>query len=69
MMNWDPKILLGLGLLLLVLGVVLPFLMIVHMLESTLFLNFFAFFAQLAGVILGFLGSMMIVRNRRRRDR
>ena len=69
MMNWDPKILLGLGLLLLVLGVVLPFLMIVHMLESTLFLNFFVFFAQLAGVILGFLGSMMIVRNNRRRDR
>ncbi len=70
MMDWDPKILIGLGFLLILLGIGLPFLMVIQIIESTLFLNFFAYIAQLLGLIFGFIGVMSIVRrNRNRRDR
>jgi len=68
MMDLDPKILLAVGFFLLVLGVVLPFLMVLQILESTLFLNFFSFIAQFLGLIVGFIGAMLIVRRNRRRD-
>jgi putative flippase GtrA len=68
MMDLDPKILLAVGFFLLVLGVVLPFLMVLQILESTLFLNFFSFIAQFLGLIVGFIGAMSIVRRNRRRD-
>jgi len=67
-MDLDPKILLAVGFFLLVLGVVLPFLMVLQILESTLFLNFFSFIAQFLGLIVGFIGAMLIVRRNRRRD-
>ncbi len=68
MMDLDPKILLAVGFFLLVLGVVLPFLMVLQILESTMFLNFFSFIAQFLGLIVGFIGAMLIVRRNRRRD-
>lgn len=68
MMDLDPKILLAVGFFLLVLGVGLPFLMILQLIESTLFLNFFSFGAQFIGLILGFIGAMSLVRRNRRRD-
>lgn len=68
MMDLDPKILIAAGFFLLVLGVVLPFLMVLQILESTLFLNFFSFIAQFLGLIVGFIGAMSIVRRNRRRD-
>lgn len=68
MMDLDPKILLAVGFFLLVLGVVLPFLMVLQILESTLFLNFFSFIAQFLGLIVGFIGAMLIVIRSRRRD-
>ena len=39
-----------------VLGVVLPFLMVLHIIESTYFLNFLSYIAQTLGFILGFIG-------------
>jgi hypothetical protein len=41
---------------LMVLGVVLPFLMVLHVIESSFFLNFLAYTAQALGFILGFIG-------------
>ena len=69
MMDLDPKILLAVGFFLLVLGVALPFLMVLQILESTLFLNFFSFIAQFLGLIVGFIGAMSLARRSRRRDR
>ena len=69
MMDLDPKILLAVGFFLLVLGVLLPFLMVLQILESTLFLNFFSFIAQFLGLIVGFIGAMSLARRSRRRDR
>jgi hypothetical protein len=58
----NPKTLLVVGFLLMVAGVILPFLMVIQVLESTFLLNFFAFGAQVAGLFLGFIGSVMYIR-------
>jgi hypothetical protein len=58
-------ILIGFGLV--VLGVVLPFLMVLHVIESTFFLNFFSYGASLAGLFLGLIGSASYVRQRRKK--
>ena len=58
----NPKRLLIIGFSLILAGVVLPFLMVLHILESTFFLNFFSFAAQVAGLFLGFIGSVMYIR-------
>jgi hypothetical protein len=57
-------IFLGGGLLLM--GVVLPLLMVMRFLESTFFLNFFAYGASLSGFFLGLIGAMTYVREKRR---
>ena len=38
-------------------GVVLPFLMVIHLIPSTFFLNFFSYGASLVGVFLGIIGA------------
>jgi hypothetical protein len=50
------------GFALAVLGVVLPFLMVLHILKSTFFLNFFSYTASLVGLILGIIGAASYVR-------
>jgi len=55
MMN-SPRLLLSLGLILMLLGVILPFLMLMHILESTFFLNFFSWGASVGGLFLGIIG-------------
>jgi hypothetical protein len=61
----NPKTLLIVGFFLMVAGIVLPFLMVIQVLESTFFLNFFSFGAQVVGMFLGFIGSVMYIRVRR----
>jgi len=46
-------------------GVILPFLMILRVLESTFFLNFFSYTISTLGVILGIIGAAMYVRENR----
>lgn len=48
--------LLAIGFTLLVVGVVLPFLMVIRVVESTLFLNFVAVVCTIGGLTTGFLG-------------
>ena len=55
------------GFILVLMGFVLPFLMIIHVIESTLFLNFFSFVASMVGVFLGLIGAAMYVENYRHR--
>jgi hypothetical protein len=45
-----------------VLGVALPLLMLIHVLESTIFLNFFSFTSSMAGLMLGISGAAQYVR-------
>jgi len=61
-MTPSPFKIILIGFALAVLGVVLPFLMVLHILKSTFFLNFFSYAASLAGLILGIIGAAMYVR-------
>ena len=64
MMN-SPRLLLSLGLILMVLGVVIPFLILIRVLESTFFLNFFSWGASVGGLFLGIIGVATWVRKRK----
>lgn len=61
----SPRLLLGLGLFLMLLGVVLPFLMVIHVIESTFFLNFFSWGASVVGLALGMIGVAMLTSYRK----
>lgn len=61
-----PWSLILIGFLLSVTGVGLPFLMLIHMVESTFFLNFFSFTASMSGLILGIIGAAYYVREKRK---
>jgi hypothetical protein len=67
MISVTPGKLLLIAFSLMVIGAVLPFLMVLKIVESTLFLNFFSFTAQMLGMILGFIGvSQYVVTHRRK---
>jgi hypothetical protein len=63
----SPALIIGIGFILVVFGFVAPFLMVLHIFPSTFFLNFLAYAASVAGVILGVIGSVMYVREHRNR--
>jgi len=50
------------GFVMVLLGAILPFLMIMKMLESTIFLNFFSYTVSVMGLFLGIIGSANFVR-------
>ena len=54
------------GFVLSLLGVALPFLMVIHLLQSTFFLNFFSVGAMMAGLALGIAGAGQFVRRNRK---
>lgn len=60
----SPVRLILLGFALLLLGVILPFLMILQILESTLLLNFLAYMASLFGLLCGLVGIVLYNRLR-----
>ena len=64
MMN-SPSLLLVLGVTLMLLGIVLPFLMVIKVLESTFFLNFFSWGASVAGLAFGTIGFAMWSKGRK----
>lgn len=68
-MNRQPLVLMGLGLLLMVVGVVMPFLMVIHLVESTFFLIFASFIASTVGMFLGMIGAAGYVHNYRNQNR
>ena len=61
----SPRFLFALGILLMVLGIALPFLMVIRVLESTFLLNFFAWGASVAGLAFGTIGFALWSRGRR----
>ena len=64
MIRWHPKYLFFLGSFFVILGVVIPFLIIMDYLELTMFLNFFSFIISLVGMFLGIIGAAYYVRNK-----
>ena len=64
---FTPVRLLVLAFILLLAGVVLPFLMVMKVLESTFFLNFLAYVLSLIGMMLGVAGTALIAISRRKK--
>ena len=61
----SPLLLLGLSLILMLVGIILPFLMVVHIIKSTFFLNFLAYIASTVGLFMGIVGMVMNMRMRK----
>ena len=61
----SPRFLLVLGVALMLSGIILPFLMVIKILASTFFLNFFSWGASVAGLSFGTIGFAMYSRGRR----
>ena len=64
---FTPVRMIVLGGIFVVAAVVLPLLMVVKVLDSTLFLNFFSYTIGLIGTILGITGASLYVRYNRRK--
>jgi hypothetical protein len=60
-----PLQLILVGFICVLLGVIFPFLMVMHVIRSTFFLNFFSYTLSLLGIILGLIGSAMYVKLRK----
>lgn len=58
--------LIAIGFLCVLAGAVLPFLIVIQWIESTFFLNFFAFAVSMVGIFLGVLGTATYVGDSRR---
>ncbi len=63
----DPRLILGIGVVLLLLGFILPMLMVMQVVQSTLFLNFFSYIASVAGLMLGVIGLVFMTSRYRRK--
>ena len=61
----SPRFLLGIGVFLMLLGVALPFLIVIRVLESTFFLNFLSWGASVAGLAFGTIGFAMSSKGRK----
>ena len=59
-----------LGFVLLLIGAVLPFVMVIRLVEPTMLLNFVAAISSIGGLVVGFAGIVQYDRSRREdRDR
>ncbi len=65
----QPLRLILIGFVLVTLGMVLPFLMVMQVVESTFFLNFFSFGASVSGIFLGIIGGAMYVRQSQKKKK
>jgi hypothetical protein len=66
MIDEKPRTLLFIALCLLLFGWVMPFLMVIHAVESTFFLNFLSWGASVAGLYLGVMAVAGLVRKRKK---
>ncbi len=67
MLNY-PGRLMAIAVGMMLLGVVLPFLMVIHILESTFFLNFLSFISSTLGTFLGIISVALFRVKTKRRD-
>ncbi|MFZ5911815.1 MAG: hypothetical protein ACOYYU_17540 [Chloroflexota bacterium] len=66
MIDSNPRALLFLALGLLLFGWLMPFLMVLRLLESTFFLNFLSWGASVSGFYLGIVAVAGLVRKRKK---
>jgi hypothetical protein len=49
----------AIGLVLMILGIALPFLMVLDVIESTFFMNFYSYIISLVGMLVASVGAIM----------
>jgi hypothetical protein len=54
----NPKLMVGIAFIMLLLGVALPLMM--HVIPSTFFLNLMAYLCSFFGIIIGFIGAVWL---------
>lgn len=64
--RWHPKYVLLVGFFLVSLGFILPFLIVIQVIESTFFLNFLSYIASVLGLFLGFIGAALYRKHNRK---
>lgn len=64
----NSRLLLGVAIFLLFFGAAMPFLMVIHVVESTFFLNFLSYGAQILGLFLGVIGLGVYQVKRKKKD-
>jgi uncharacterized membrane protein len=64
-----PLYILMIGFVLVLLGAILPFLMVMRILNSTFFLNFFSYGVSVVGLFLGIIGSALLVTYHKRKNK
>jgi hypothetical protein len=63
-----PTWMIILGFVLVLMGAVFPWLMVLQLIKSTFFLNFFSYGASVAGIFFGMAGTALYVREHRKKD-
>jgi hypothetical protein len=66
MIQLPPWGLILIGFVFVLLGMVLPFLMVIRVLPSTFLLNFLSYGISLTGLFLGIIGASTYMQNRRK---
>ena len=66
MMRLSPVQLILIGFILSAMGVVLPLLMVIHVIQSTFFINFVSYIASVVGLFLGIIGAASYIREHRK---
>jgi membrane protein implicated in regulation of membrane protease activity len=65
MLKMQPWKMIVLGGLMMLVSMILPWLMVLQILRSTFFLNFLAYGLSVAGMMIGFIGMVSMVKIRR----
>lgn len=66
MLGQNPKNLILIGLVLVLLGAILPLFMVLGILQSSFLLNFLSYIASVLGLFIGIIGASMIIRQNRK---
>jgi uncharacterized membrane protein YqjE len=56
----NPRLMVGIAFIMLLLGVALPLMMVMHIIPSTFFLNLIAYLCSFFGIIIGFIGAVWL---------
>jgi cytochrome c biogenesis protein CcdA len=66
MNRWQPNYLFIIGFVLVLVGFILPFLMVLKVIEATFFLSFLSFITSIVGLFLGIIAVGFYIRDRRK---
>jgi len=56
----NPRLMIGIAFIMLIIGVALPLMMVMQIVPSTFFLNLIAYLCSFFGIIIGFIGAVWL---------